>query len=118
MRTALAAMSLTLLLGGCFDDQRREMGKCNVEAVKTYPDERNFMDRDKLIVMCMEAAGYEFDLADDRCKGNYSLQNSISLQQNVYCYVPANKVGRVLFDWEVDAVAHRPVASAIGRQSQ
>src|SRR5215469_5988690 len=75
------------LLSACFDHQKRDLAKCQLDATRTYPDERNFMDRDT--ETCMEAAGCEFNLADDRCKGNYSLQNSVSLQQNAYCYVPA-----------------------------
>ena len=109
MRLIFAAAFLTLL-GACFDDQRREMAKCSIEALKMYPDDRNLMARDRFTVTCMKAAGYEFDVADDRCKGNYSLQNWVSLQSNEYCYVPANWLARGIFNWEVDAAAHRPAS--------
>jgi hypothetical protein len=107
LRPIFAAAFLAVL-GACFDDQKRDLAKCRLDATKTHPDERNFMDRDKFTETCMEAAWYELDVADDRCTGNYSLQNWVSLQQVAYCYVPANWFARDIFNWEVDARAHRP----------
>jgi hypothetical protein len=100
LRMVFTTMALTMLCG-CFDDQKRETAKCTIEATKEYPTDRNYMDRMGFIKLCMTAAGYEFDIPDDRCTG-------FPLEQNAYCYVPMNWMARDIFNAEVDARAHRP----------
>jgi hypothetical protein len=97
-RIIFAAMLLTTL-NGCLDDQKQQTAKCTMEAVKTYPTDRNFMDRMNYIKLCMSSAGYEFDVADEHCTG-------FPLEEKAYCYLPTNKIARVLFHWEVGAT-HR-----------
>lgn len=86
--------AFSLFGSGCLDDQKQQTTKCTTEAIKIYPTDRNFMDRINYIKLCMLAAGYEFDVADERCTG-------FPLEEKAYCYLPANKIARVLFQWEV-----------------
>jgi hypothetical protein len=82
-----------LLLTGCFDDQKQQLAKCEIEATRQYPDQE-FVKSVEHIRLCMRAAGYEWDLSDVRCDG--------ILARNPYCYVPIRSVAKWLYRQEVD----------------
>lgn len=75
-----------LPLGGCFDDQRASLAKCEIAT----PGDPNlfFSDYSRQMYLCMEAAGYEMDLSSDLCQPNINL----ALWVNPYCYSPTGKL--------------------------
>ena len=84
---------IALPLAGYFADQERLVASCEIEAIHTYP-------REKLppgahvgdyILACMEAHGYDWNLADKRCH----ITNTV--ERNPYCYTPRDPLDRQLY---------------------
>jgi len=68
----------------------RAMANCEVQAVSAYPNDTTSLKADHFVVLCMKAAGFDWDLGDSRCK-------HFPLERDAYCYVPDNPVGRWLY---------------------
>ena len=60
-----------LALGGCMQHQAKDVAACQAEADRFYRDESNTFDayspRDKYIIGCMAAKGYNFDISPADC---------------------------------------------------
>ena len=98
---AAALLSLAIVLTGCLADQRREIAGCSINARHTYPqtDDRMLSIRNDYIRECMEAAGYEFDLASEAKNG--LCWGGTYAAVNPYCYRPSGLFGRLVLKVEL-----------------
>jgi hypothetical protein len=105
MKTAFfAAVALTVGLAGCFDDQKQKLLACQLDAERTYPitasDTRNGFNttwdgrRGAFLRTCMEAGGYEWSVADDRCTVSLLSSSDATIP---YCYRPRDWLGRAAY---------------------
>jgi hypothetical protein len=96
-RSVLLLLAL-LMLSGCWEEQKEQVAECQMEGIKAYPSESleqgNHIEH--LILTCMTAHGYDFDLLRRLCTVNDQMA------ANPYCYVPSNPIGRSIFEHEVD----------------
>lgn len=83
---------LALPTAGCLPEQKRQLASCEIEAIKFVPTERA---RDDFIVTCMVAHGYEWRLANTKCKAT-----SLTIFRDLHCYRPDDFVGQVSYDLE------------------
>jgi len=84
---------IALPLAGCFMDQERLVASCEIEAIHTYPREKlqTGAHVGDYIEACMEAHGYNWNLADRRC------HVTSTVERNPYCYTPSNWLDRQLY---------------------
>lgn len=83
-------MLLVLPLSGCFQEQKQQVATCEFDARRTYPNLRLETSNDvgEFIKLCMKAAGYDWDLSDNKC------QPGFRTEANPYCYVPSTEGGK------------------------
>jgi hypothetical protein len=83
-----------LPLFGCFDDQKRQLAQCRLDASKP-PLPTGIYQPTSQIRLCMEAAGYDwvgFD-QDERCNPSDSLAGN----PNPFCFRPSGFFARLAF---------------------
>jgi hypothetical protein len=93
----LLAVLVAIPVAGCFDDQKRQIAVCELDAIHTYPSERLDVGGkiEHLIITCMRAQGYAFDMTDKRCPVEFGMAT------NPYCFVPGGTISRYIFRTEV-----------------
>jgi hypothetical protein len=80
-----AALLLALALGGCVANQAKDMAACKAEVMRFYPGYRAVKFDDpgtRFIVACMQARGYELEVAASDC----SSRDPVATQPA--CYAP------------------------------
>jgi hypothetical protein len=100
----LAVVLLALPLAGCFDDQKAALAKCKLDARRTYPSEKwlDIGPAASYIETCMQAAGYDVDHQQKRCKLNMA---AYDLPTNALCYRPAGRISNVIYEVEMRLTA-------------
>jgi len=97
--TIAIATVLAVTLNGCLSDQKQQIAKCELEALKFYPDSdhpyySHDFERSHYVSKCMAAAGYEYVVTGKRCDFNPT-------ESNAYCYRPMDPVNRAAFLLEI-----------------
>jgi hypothetical protein len=97
----LAILTLPIFpLAGCFEDQKKQLGRCVVDGLHVYPTDTNahtVYDRGHLVRNCMEGAGYDFSYRDDLCQAALGDGEDV----NPFCYRPMGAIGRVVLSAEI-----------------
>jgi hypothetical protein len=89
----LGILSLALFLAGCFEDPKRQLAECELQAAKIFP---SFLDAPEgqplaQIQLCMKAAGYEWVPADPRCNRSLIMQGKPDVgDEGAHCFHPSN----------------------------
>jgi hypothetical protein len=107
----ILALAGTVVLTGCFEDQKRQLLSCQLDAEKVYPFQPNaknqfddkwsiFQPRAGFLLTCMQAHGYVRNEADDRCP--VTLFGSSNLTES-YCYRPDYWLGQASYILETQA---------------
>jgi hypothetical protein len=88
----LLILFAVLLLGSCFGDQKQQVAKCELEAMRQYPGKELASSNEigMYMITCMRANGYDWNLMDKRCPAA-----SFTIQRVPYCYTPSGWLGRL-----------------------
>jgi hypothetical protein len=89
---------LLLTLSGCFNDQKQQLAKCELEA-RQYPPRSN--EAITYINLCMQANGYEWDRIEKRCTVGRFDDWSMDELRNPYCYEPTGWLARGLYRLQI-----------------
>jgi hypothetical protein len=95
---AAALLIASVALSGCFDDQRKELARCDLEAKRAglYSLSSPANEPGHTIGLCMTAAGYEYSYADRaRCT------IKTPFYENPYCYRPIGRIQLMIYRTEV-----------------
>ena len=97
MRRILTAL-IVLALTGCFEEQKRQVAKCELDPTARYPGKTLGISNDigGYIQLCMRAAGYDWNLMDKRCPAG-----SFTIERVPYCYVPSGWLGHLGYNIEM-----------------